>query len=233
MHANSGEEMKQITQVLSKIRRVIDAITFRSSEVYWIERYKRGRNSGSGSYGQLAQFKADVINQFVEENAIGTVIEYGCGDGNQLTLAKYLSYIGFDVSPEAVALCKTLFKNDSTKTFYLMNEYKGQRADLTLSLDVIYHLVEDHVFEKYMQLLFDSSHKYVIIYSTNMDDHALTSPHVRHRNFTGWVERETSGWILTVRIPNAHAADASGERSNADFFIYEKGSDRPNPESTI
>jgi len=28
-----------------------------------------------------------------------------------------------------------------------MSQYRGERADLALSLDVIYHLVEDRVFE--------------------------------------------------------------------------------------
>ncbi len=74
------------------------------------------------------------------------MIEYGCGDGNQLILADYPQYIGFDVSPDAVALCKKIFSADLTKAFHLMDEYNHQTADLTLSLDVIYHLVEDECF---------------------------------------------------------------------------------------
>ena len=38
------------------------------------------------------------------------------------------------------------------------------RAELALSLDVIYHLVEDTVYESYMGQLFDSATKYVIVY---------------------------------------------------------------------
>lgn len=43
-------------------------------------------------------------------------------------------------------------------------------ADLSLSLDVIYHLVEDEVFETYINTLFKSARRYVIIYSSNSDD---------------------------------------------------------------
>src|SRR5437899_4317923 len=58
-------------------------------------------NSGLGSYDKLAEFKAEVLNGFVKENTIKSVIEYGCGDGNQLKFAEYPSYLGFDVSVKA------------------------------------------------------------------------------------------------------------------------------------
>jgi hypothetical protein len=219
----NGVEMRPLNNMLSLIRRGLDAIFIKSSEKYWIERYKRGGNSGHGSYGQLAQYKADILNEFVDTNLVSTIIEFGCGDGNQLTLAKYPSYVGFDVSPDAIARCKKIFGNDSTKAFYLMNEYSGQKADLTLSLDVIYHLVEEEVFDYYMRLLFDSAERFVILYSTNEDAYKFTSAHVRHRKFTDWVEGNFPGWKLIKHIPNAHANDhRSGERSDADFFIYQR-----------
>jgi hypothetical protein len=34
---------------------------------YWEENYANGGNSGNGSYGVLAQFKGDVINQFINK----------------------------------------------------------------------------------------------------------------------------------------------------------------------
>lgn len=40
----------------------------------------RGNNSGAGSYGRLADFKAEIINQFVTENDVREVVEWGCGD---------------------------------------------------------------------------------------------------------------------------------------------------------
>lgn len=198
-------------------------LNFKSSENYWLERYKKGGNSGFGSYGPLAQYKANILNEFVAANAIDTIIEYGCGDGNQLTLARYPHYIGFDISPDAIALCKRLFANDPSKAFYLMKEYAGQQAALTLSLDVIYHLVEDAVFENYMQVLFASSRGYVIIYSSNAEAGSFSSPHVKHRKFTDWVEKCMPDWHLIRHIPNAYAdSHKTKERSNADFFMYKK-----------
>src|SRR5665811_377643 len=109
--------------------------TLRSSKDYWEQRYRNGGNSGAGSYDKLAIFKADVLNSFVEENHIETIIEYGCGDGNQLTLSQYPSYIGFDVSNKAIELCKKTFHNDKSKQFKLLSEHRGETAQLTLSLD--------------------------------------------------------------------------------------------------
>ena len=34
------------------------------SKKYWNDRYLKGNDSGSGSYGILAKFKADIINDF-------------------------------------------------------------------------------------------------------------------------------------------------------------------------
>jgi len=129
---------------------------FPGSAAYWENRYSAGGNSGAGSYGQLASFKADVINDFVATHRVKTVIEFGCGDGNQLSLAKYPSYLGFDVSSTAVSKCRELFKSDPSKSFRLLSEYENEIADLTLSLDVIYHLVEDEIFERYMRNLVSS-----------------------------------------------------------------------------
>src|SRR5687768_9723655 len=82
------------------------------SEQYWIERYASGRTSGRSRKGKLAQFKADVINEFVQRHGVRSVIEYGCGAGDQLKLANYPAYIGFDVSSLALARCQEAFRMD-------------------------------------------------------------------------------------------------------------------------
>ena len=52
---------------------------------YWEGRYQSGGNSGSGSYNLLAQYKANFINEFLISHRIQSAIEFGCGDGNQLS----------------------------------------------------------------------------------------------------------------------------------------------------
>ncbi|MBE0596242.1 MAG: class I SAM-dependent methyltransferase [Desulfuromonadales bacterium] len=199
-------------------RKLFQRKKFTDSASYWEKRYAGGGTSGEGSYGELALFKADVLNDFVRRNNIRNVIEFGCGDGNQLQLAAYDAYLGFDVSLTAIEKCRNLFAHDSTKTFKPINEYSGEKAQLALSLDVIYHLVEDSVFEEYMSLLFGSSEEFIIIYSNDIDGGlGETKPHVRFRKFSTWVGQHALGWELKQKISNRFP-----EASTADFFIYEK-----------
>jgi len=197
---------------------------FQGSESYWKNRYDAGGNSGDGSYNQLAEFKAVILNKFVFENGITSVIEYGCGDGNQLNLAQYPKYIGFDVSPNAISMCLRLFSNDGTKTFKLMEAYAGETAELTLSLDVIYHLIEDGVFADYMIRLFDSSERFVVIYSSDTDENPNgTAVHVRHRNFSMWIASNRADWKLIDHIPNKYPFKGDNKSGSfANFYIYSK-----------
>ncbi|CAM5216466.1 hypothetical protein CDEF62S_00163 [Castellaniella defragrans] len=195
---------------------------FPGSSSYWDKRYSLGGNSGDGSYGKLATFKADILNEFVQRMGVQSVIEYGCGDGNQLRYSHYPSYLGFDVSAKALSLCKTKFSNDSTKSFMLMSDYRMETADLTLSLDVIYHLVEDDVFEKYMCRLLDSSKKFVIIYSSNSNEMSSVA-HIRHRKFTDWIRENRSEWKLKEEIKNKYPpAKNTAEGSFANFYIFSR-----------
>jgi SAM-dependent methyltransferase len=198
--------------------------SFPGSEDYWKQRYKSGGNSGAGSYHRLAEFKAQVLNGFVAEEKIRTVIEFGCGDGNQLKLLQYPSYLGFDVSPEAISQCESDFFDDKTKTFKLMDEYVNETAELTLSLDVIYHLIEDSVFHFYMERLFNSSSRFVIIFSSNTQKQSrFQAAHVKHRQFSKWVIENKPEWNLKKHIPNKYPYTGNDEEGSfADFYIYEK-----------
>jgi hypothetical protein len=158
-----------------------------NSQEYWEKRYKTGGNSGSGSYNQLAEFKADIINNFTATNNISSIIDYGVGDGNQLLLinTENRQYTGIDVSPTIIEKCKKLFAEDTTKRFVLSSDVGQLQAELVLSCDVIYHLIEDRVYTDYMNKLFQMSTKYVIIYSKNEDiKHAQ---HVQFRKFQQYI----------------------------------------------
>lgn len=195
---------------------------FKSSE-YWKNRYNSGGNSGAGSYNNLAIFKSEIINKFIEENNISNAIEFGCGDGNQLKLLNSINYIGLDVSEKAIEMCQNIFKDDDKKTFKKLDLYNNEKADLSLSLDVIFHLVEDDVYQNYMKNLFKSSNKYVIVYSSNDEKKKHSSPHVKHRKFTDWVEKNRKDFTLVKFIPNKYPFDGDGDNTSfADFYIYKK-----------
>lgn len=197
-------------------------LSYTGSARFWEDNYAQGATSGAGSYGTLAEGKSRFLNKLVHERTVSSVIEFGCGDGNQLSLASYPRYIGLDVSKTAVSLCQRRFADDPTKSFYLYDgacftdRAKLFTADLALSLDVVYHLTEDVVFDSYLTHLFAAAQRLVVVYSTNTEI-GRTAPHVRHRHFTPWVQENCPGWALTkvTRGP-------SSEPARADFHVYER-----------
>jgi hypothetical protein len=195
---------------------------FAGSAAYWQRRYARGQDSGAGSYGRFAEFKAGVLNGWVREHGVRSVIEFGCGDGNQLRLAQYPEYLGLDLSPVAIRACRKAFAGDATKRFLHLDDYAGERAELAASLDVVYHLVEDAVYEDYLRRLFAAATRFVAIYSSDTDDNSgHRAPHLRHRRFTPWVARHAPEWTLARHVPNPYPFDGDpASTSFADFFIY-------------
>lgn len=197
-------------------------IGFKGSGDYWENRYRQGGTSGAGSYHHLAIFKKDFLNRFVAEHQIASVIEFGCGDGSQLKLAEYPSYIGVDVSQKAVEMCRAIFAGDASKRILRTDEVdQSCSAELSLSLDVVYHLVEDAVFEEYMRQLFACATRFVIVYSSNYEQPSVAK-HVRHRQFTRWVDEHEPGWHLVSTVKNAYPYNPADpdNTSFADFFVF-------------
>lgn len=195
---------------------------------YWESRYAGGGNSGAGSYGELAAFKAEVVNTFVQEQRIRSVIEFGCGDGAQLLLSDYPAYLGLDVSRAALMRSIERFKDDPTKSFFLydpgcfVDRHGTYKAELALSLDVLYHLVDDKVFQLYIDHLFSSADRFVVIYSSDTDESSL-AVHVRHRRFSAWINDHLPNWRLRKKIANPFPFTGDLRTGSfADFYIYER-----------
>lgn len=198
--------------------------SFKRSDQYWEDRYRVGGNSGSGSYGRLSEFKASVLNDFVRDNGIKSVVEFGSGDGAQLRLAKYPKYVGFDVSPTVIELCRKAFAHQPDYIFDLVGSERYNAlapVDLALSLDVIYHLVEDEVFDNYMRKLFAAADRYVIIYAYDAE-RVYSLKHERGRNFTKWIEHNAPNWELVRIVKNPYPYDPNdtNNTSQSDFFVY-------------
>lgn len=215
-----------LTRARTEVRRTLARIRWRGDQAFWQEHYAQGGDSGSGSSGRLARFKAEVLNTFVADHDIGSVIEFGCGDGRQLELSSYPDYLGLDVAPVAIDRCLQRFADDPNKSFALYDPKRWRNngwisADLAISLDVIFHLVEDESYEKYMNDLFGAARKFVIIYASNTN-----APHpeayTRHHRFTDWIDANAPDWTLARHIPNAFSYDASMpfDTSFSEFWIF-------------
>ncbi len=185
-----------------------------------------GGDSGRGSRGVLAEYKAEFLSDFIITHDVTSVTELGCGDGAQISLGNYPQYTGLDVSATAVRSCVKRFADDPTKTFsvYASGAIADPRglltSDLAMSLDVLFHLVEQEVFELYMQDLFSMARRFVIIYASDERPESA-SPSVTNRSFTEWIEQNINGWKLQQHVPNPHSW--TGDRSTStfsEFFVY-------------
>jgi len=200
---------------------VIDHAAF-SSSAYWEARYCAGGTSGAGSYGRLAAFKAAFINAFIADNQIHDMLDLGCGDGSLLSLLDVPSYVGVDVSPTTLMRCANRFATRSNYVFLPPAQLdEVTPVDLAVSIDVIFHLIEDAAFSRHIDDLFGHARRFVLIYASNHDS-AWSAPHVRHRRFSEPVAVHWPAWQLLAHVPNRFPYDPTqpDDTSFADFFVY-------------
>jgi SAM-dependent methyltransferase len=202
---------------------------FAGSRAYWENRYATGGNSGPGSYARHADYKATVMNALLQKYSVGSAIEFGCGDGNQLAMIRYPRYIGLDVAGTAIENCRQKFKDDPTKSFALYEQGNfaptspNSHADMGVSLDVLFHLVEEEVYERYLRDLFAAADRIVVIYARDVDGPQVF--HERNRSFTRRLAQLAPGWHLEEKIESpfrAEARDAEEAKNVADFFVFLK-----------
>lgn len=204
---------------------------FGGSGAYWEKRYAEGGDSGRGSRGPLAQYKADFVNDFIGQRGVSSVTELGCGDGAQIALGAYPCYTGMDVSATAIRSCVERFRGDEHKTFLVyasgaLADPRGLLAsDLAMSLDVLFHLVEQEVFEAYLHDLFGLARRYVLIYASEERPETRKQT-VTNRPFTNWVDRNMPEWTLEQVFANPHAWNGDPHTStHSQFYLYVRRSD--------
>lgn len=188
-----------------------------SNADYWNSRYAEGRDSGEGSRGENALAKAEFVNHIVQEHAIGSIIDWGVGDGQVLAhISNKVPYVGIDVS--SVVLGRAQARNPGR--FFVLAEPGNHatcwlQADLALSMDVIFHLVNDKDYRDYLLNLFGSARKLVLIYSTNYAG-GRTARHVLRRRFTPDVASRFIDWEL---------AEAPPDPEQSGFYLYRRKRD--------
>jgi len=208
--------------MIKKIKNIFrKKIEFTEYKKYWEDRYAIGGTSGAGSYGVLAEFKAEIINKYIKDNNLTSVIEFGCGDGNQLKYMNYEKFLGLDVSQTAIDICKKKFKGDKTKNFIVYNPKNFDRkllpeSDLVICLDVLYHITNDDEFEKTLQEIFSCSARFVILYTTLYKTKNNADPHIKNRNLMPYLDKFTNYKIDAI-VPQKHK-----DLSLADFVILKK-----------
>jgi hypothetical protein len=126
-----------------------------------------------------------------------------------------------DIAPAAVDRCLKLFEGDPAKKFALYDPVsfhpESVRAEVGLSMEVIFHLTEDDLYEQYLRHLFAAATRFVVIFSS--DEAGLSGgrfPHFKSRHFTSDIPWLAPDWHYTRLIQNPHR-----DISISDFHIFE------------
>lgn len=170
-------------------------------QAYWDERYRAGSTSGAGSEGDCARLKASVVNWIIAHHRVKSVIDWGCGDGEVLKLiTREVNYTGIDASPTIIQRHK---HSDPREDRFKGSRYfhvdhpavEGITADMALSLDVLFHFPDDESYRAYLNRVFASARRVVLIHATNHDG-GRTARHVRWRR---WEDDVPADWRVTER----------------------------------
>lgn len=189
---------------------------------YWERRYREGRDSGEGSRGDTGRAKAAFVNDVIVRYGVGSVIDWGCGDGQVLAhMTTDVTYMGVDVSQTVLTAVAAQNRRHRRRSFMHADtinrafERDGHpRYDLALSMDVLFHFPEDTDYQAYTDRLFGSSGGLVLIYATDYDG-GRTARHVRRRHFTPDLAARFPAWRL-IEEPPRPDPEAAG------FFLYRK-----------
>lgn len=204
---------------LKFFHKTIFRMTYNSS-IYWNERYSIGGNSGAGSYGDKAIIKADVVNRWIGLEEVESICEWGFGDGNQLSYyaINEKQYVGYDISDIVINAARIRFPKNFN--FFWTSDYKNETYDLSLSIEVIFHL-DDSAFHDYMNNLFNSSKKYVIIFSTNYDSKPYY--HMIHHEIIDYCKQHFPSFKLYETIcPDVFKISEINQSINTCFFAFKR-----------
>ncbi|WP_413374623.1 class I SAM-dependent methyltransferase [Paenibacillus taichungensis] len=188
---------------------------------YWEQTYSSGETSGRGSYGVLAEFKAEVVNGLIQREGISSVIEFGCGDGNQLQYMNYTTYLGVDVAASSVRLCASKFANDTSKSFMLYTPglwiNRGfLQADLTVCLDVLYHITDETDFRNTLYDILHSTSGWVVLYTRLKENGNPGVSTIQDRNIFDYLFDYPEFKVHEI-IPQRYP-----DQSSADFVILRR-----------
>ena len=179
---------------------------------YWEERYKEKLGSGEGSRGDLLKFKAQYLNDLFRKYGVESVFDFGCGDGHLVNLLECKQYYGVDVSLSAVQQCREMVK----KTNFIFEQghfgnYSaatikrkfsglfGVDVDAVMSIDVLYHIMDEHLVEFVLQAMFGAGSKIVVTYTIpNQKMDGSKHGGIYHFNTDRILDKVTQGYLLVA-----------------------------------
>ena len=146
------------------------------NQKFWNDRYKNNPKlgSGPGSRGQNAKMKRDYLDNLIAENKIETVLDYGCGDLNCLTVDAIPIYYGVDTSD--VVLQKNKINFPQHKWLSSVGEIKKDlKFQLIVCNDVLIHQDTREKFDKIFNNCLELSEAYFVFTVLNSRHRAVSN----------------------------------------------------------
>lgn len=181
---------------------------------HWSRRWRAAADSGAGAIVGDGVDKARFVSDFVKEQEVASVIDWGCGEGEVLEKLDLhgVEYTGVETSAAAVERMRRRFAERPEHTFTLPHGCdRWERRELALSLEALPRCSGEREYDDHLAKLFGSSRRFVLIGTA--DDAAAR--HVRPRSIVRDVAERFPEWELT----RTEAATAGG---SASFLLYEK-----------
>jgi cyclopropane fatty-acyl-phospholipid synthase-like methyltransferase len=162
---------------------------------YWQDRYSRNNNP----IDKQAEMKAVVINHWINEYRLRIISEIGCGDGSNLLLYDIpISYSGYDISTNAINICKERTRKiRNSLKYYLSDDVNNidYTSNVLLLIDVIHHVTDDNVFQELQDIIFNKGEwKYIIAYTYNTDDQFKQISHTQ-------INQDGNSEVVIEKVP--------------------------------
>jgi SAM-dependent methyltransferase len=119
--------------------------------------------SGPGSHESVSKQYIEIVNDFIKQRDVKTVIDVGCGDFRvwRLLDTSSIHYIGIDIVPDLIDRNTSLYGSPRI-TFACLNAVRDELpdGDLCLVRQVLQHLSNDHISKILKKL---KKYRYVIV----------------------------------------------------------------------
>lgn len=150
---------------------------------YWDSRWRDGPPC-PGSNGDTAASKAAWLNAAVQDLDVRSIVDWGCGDGGQAALVNVGMYVGIEVAPSAweAASVALATRDNCCVVLAPPGQQITVRADMAVSMDVVFHLTDDREYEEWIARVFGSASRFVAVYGTDYD--SVVNGHMRHHEVT-------------------------------------------------
>ncbi len=130
---------------------------------FWQWRYVTHPDLGSGigSRGRPLLDKRALLSAVIDLLSPASVLDVGCGDGEATRGLPIPSYLGLDLSPEAVRLAREHRPEGEFRIGTLTDE--SLRAELTICLDVLIHQADGEKYQDLVRRLLTSATRALLV----------------------------------------------------------------------